>query len=313
MSSEKELKSPSKKSRVCPLNDPSIGIISENDHRVGLCLCRFCDCGNHKCSKNVNPNARSTFNTNYMLDHKPVENYSKDLINNSQPKAESNKSSSSMTSKPESNLYKSIMSPLRPERKLYHPNTSKMDLLTTNQIEYQKRIPTPEVTRISSASPYRSEACKISAYAADYPDWGPVKVSREKNWHPPVRSVDLSFVGCSSYKDKFQSPDPVQVDMYKTSYSTLAAFQSKFSLAPKDKMNGKTTYAEKMKDFGGNGLNSRVVVRPAPMTPSFNGNKNFTTTFKDSFKPATPSSKDPRRLRYGLMEKRRSGSANSKV
>jgi hypothetical protein len=34
---------------VCILNDPDLGIISENDHRVGLCLCHKCSCGKHKC------------------------------------------------------------------------------------------------------------------------------------------------------------------------------------------------------------------------------------------------------------------------
>ena len=313
MSSQKVLKASSQKSRLCPLNDPNIGIISENDHRVGLCLCRFCDCGEHRCSKNVNPNARSTFNTKYMIDQKPVERYSKELNNNSRTKPESLKSSSSAVSKSESVAYKSMMSPLKPEQKLYRPNTSKMDLVTTNQVEYQKRVPTPEVTRVSPASPFRSESNKITAYAADYPDWGPVRVSREKTWHPPVRSVDLSFIGSSSYKDKFQSPDPAQVDMYKTSYTTFSAFQSKFSLAPKDKCAGNTTYGEKMKNFNEPALNSRVVVRPAPMTPTPATNSHFLTTFKDSFKPTTPTLKDPRRLRYGLMEKRRNGSVNNKA
>ena len=248
-----------------------------------------------------------------MIDQKPVERYSKELNNNSRTKPESLKSSSSAVSKSESVAYKSMMSPLKPEQKLYRPNTSKMDLVTTNQVEYQKRVPTPEVTRVSPASPFRSESNKITAYAADYPDWGPVRVSREKTWHPPVRSVDLSFIGSSSYKDKFQSPDPAQVDMYKTSYTTFSAFQSKFSLAPKDKCAGNTTYGEKMKNFNEPALNSRVVVRPAPMTPTPATNSHFLTTFKDSFKPTTPTLKDPRRLRYGLMEKRRNGSVNNKA
>ena len=319
MSSEKVLKSQSKKFHLCPLSDPSIGIISENDHQVGLCLCRFCECGSHKCSKNINPNGRFTFNTSYKLDHKSVEIYSKAQKLQNHSKSYINKSkkvSSSSPSKPESNPYKSIMSPLRPEGKLYHRNTSKMDLITTNQVEYQKRVPTAEVTRISSASPYRSEASKITAYASDYPDWGPIRVSRERTWHPPVRSVDLSFVGSSSYKDKFQSPDPVQVDMYKTSYSTLTAFQSKFSLGPKERLTTKTTYADKMRNFGDTGLNCRVVVRHAPMTPTPVGSGHFVTTFKESFNNnacGLEHTKDPRRLRYGLMGKRRSGSANSKA
>jgi hypothetical protein len=254
----------------------------------------------HKCSKNVNPNAKSTFNTKYMMDQQSVEKMQKDLVNVKTDNKKNQKSSS----KTDLVSYKVMMLPLKPDQKFYRPNTAKMDFVTTNQVEYQKRVPTPEVTRVGSAEPYKKDIAKITAYAADYPDWGPVVVSREKTWHPPVRSVDLTFSAYSSYKDKFQSPDPLQVDMYKTNYSTLGAFQSKFSLAPKEKMTSQTTYNEKMSSPMQN-LNSRVIVRPSPATPTPATCSHFTTTFQDSFKPSSPGSKDPRRMRYGLMEKRR--------
>lgn len=252
------------KKRQCPLYDPNIGIISENDHRVGLCLCRFCDCGEHTCSKNVNPNAKSTFNTKYMIDYKESQ----------------------------------FDVPLKTEPKRYRPNTAKMDLVTTNQIEFQKRVPTPEVSRTISASPYRGDLAKVTAYSSDYPDWGPVSVSREKTWHPPVRSVDLEFRGHSSYKKAFKSFEKSKIDLYKTEISTLNAFHSKFSLAPKERLSMQTTYSEKMKNFSGEGLNGRVIVKATPMTPVPATNGHFTTTFQDSFKPSTPECKDPRRLRY---------------
>ena len=38
----------------CILEDPSLGIITENDHKLGLCLCSRCTCGKHICaSKNL--------------------------------------------------------------------------------------------------------------------------------------------------------------------------------------------------------------------------------------------------------------------
>jgi hypothetical protein len=36
--------------KECLLNDPRLGIITENDHRVGLCLCYRCSCGKHFCA-----------------------------------------------------------------------------------------------------------------------------------------------------------------------------------------------------------------------------------------------------------------------
>lgn len=256
------------KNRQCPLFDPNIGIISENDHRVGLCLCRFCDCGEHTCSKNVNPNTKSTFNTKYMQDFQKSQ----------------------------------FDVPLKTEPKLYRPNTGKMDLITTNQIEYQKRIPTPEVSRSISMTPYKGDLARVTAYSSDYPDWGPIQVSREKTWHPPVRSVDLEFQGHSSYKKTFKSFDKDQIDLYKTEISSLNAFHSKFSLAPKERLSMQTTYSAKMKNYSENGLNARVVVKATPLTPSPATNGHFTTTFQDSFKPSTPHCKDPRQLRYTFQK-----------
>ena len=256
------------KKRHCPLFDPNIGIISENDHRVGLCLCRFCDCGEHTCSKNVNPNTKSTFNTKYMQDFQKSQ----------------------------------FDVPLKNEPKLYRPNTAKMDFTTTNQIEYQKRIPTPEVSRSVSMTPYKGDLARVTAYSSDYPDWGPVQVSREKTWHPPVRSVDLGFQGDSSYKNTFKEFDKDQIDLYKTDISSLNAFHSKFSLAPKQRLSMQTTYSEKMKNYSENGLNGRVVVKATPLTPAPATNGHFTTTFQDSYKPSTPHCKDPRQLRYTFQK-----------
>ena len=35
---------------ACPLGNPNLGIILENDHQVGICPCYLCSCGRHNCS-----------------------------------------------------------------------------------------------------------------------------------------------------------------------------------------------------------------------------------------------------------------------
>ena len=126
-----------KKIEDCPLSDPSIGIISENDHRVGLCLCKFCECGSHKCFKmSAAACPKSSFSSKYQRDYQKTQ----------------------------------FDVPLRIEKKLYRPNTAKMDLTTTNQVEYIARIPTPEVSKSISLSPKKQEISKITAYASDYPN-----------------------------------------------------------------------------------------------------------------------------------------------
>jgi hypothetical protein len=34
----------------CVLEDPMLGIITENDHKLGLCICNRCTCGKHSCA-----------------------------------------------------------------------------------------------------------------------------------------------------------------------------------------------------------------------------------------------------------------------
>ena len=57
----------------CPLNSPNIGLISENDHRVRMCLCPLCTCGKHICpSKAIqDPYPTSIYNSQYMANFDP--------------------------------------------------------------------------------------------------------------------------------------------------------------------------------------------------------------------------------------------------
>lgn len=264
---QKEKRLHTKSIKNCPLSDPSIGIISENDHKVGLCLCKFCECGSHKCYKDSSISTpQSSFITKYQHDYKKT--------------------------------YFDI--PLRMENKLYRPDKRKMDLTTTNQREYKNRRPTPEVSKSVSFSPKKQEISRITAYASDFPDWGPIEVNHEKRWDPPVRSVDIPFVGKSSYKGQFNSFQQNQVDIYKSDITQFSSFGSKFSLAPKEKLNSVTTYQEKMQNFSGNQLNSRVVVRATPLTPTPGNYTCFQTTSKEFYKANSPVGKDPRQLRISL-------------
>ena len=148
---------------TCPLSDPNLGIIPENDHRVGLCLCRFCTCNTHICKANKPPGPylSSTFSTKYKREYR-----SKDFDVS-----------------------------LRGEPQRYTPNTQKMDFVTSNSqfyspIKPEKRKMTPTIPRRT-----QRELLERTSYANDYPNWGPYMVVREKTWHPPVRLTDIPFSG----------------------------------------------------------------------------------------------------------------------
>lgn len=100
------------RSNICPVSDTSIGIITDNDHRNGLCLCRFCDCGWHVCPFDPSPELflKSTFKTNYQDNYK----------------------------------ISGFDVPLRPIHKLYHPNKADHYLMTTNQEFYIPHLIKPQ-------------------------------------------------------------------------------------------------------------------------------------------------------------------------
>ena len=132
------------------------------------------------------------------------------------------------------------------------------------------------------------------------PNWGPIKINHEKRWHPPVRSVDLSFQGNSSYKEKFAGHEQAKLDLYKTDFSNFSAYGTKFSLAPKEKLRTATTYGEKMKNYTANDLNSKVVVRASQSTPTPATSVHFQTTSKEHYRASTPVTIDPRFMRFSL-------------
>ena len=126
------------KKRICPLSDPSVGIVSENDHKVGLCLCRYCDCGEHNCPV-LDKNEiylKSSFKSIYQQEYKKA----------------------------------SFDSPLKPQQKLYRPNNMKMDLQTTNQIEYKPNRISPKKNEERPIESNKATFRGYSQYVNDFPN-----------------------------------------------------------------------------------------------------------------------------------------------
>ena len=159
--------------RQCLLDRSDLSIVSENDHRVGLCLCKYCSCGLHKCAY---ANKRKT---------------SVPLV----------------TSYQSSYRGKQAERRARPEKDLYAPNRLKMDLETTHQREYR-----PFAVECKSNESQRPETSSIhftarSSYAAEYPNWGTVTANREHSPKYPVRGSEVQFQGSSTYKRCFNRPE----------------------------------------------------------------------------------------------------------
>ena len=152
-----------KKSQPCPLADPEIGVVSENDHKVGLCLCHFCKCGKHICP--ARPRKKSLpYRSNYRCQF----------------------------------VAKAFDSPIKMPQKEYRPNDPKMDLTTVNRNDFRGYSVKPSRKEMSYNMAQTLGMPNRSAYCADFPDWGAPAVCHEKEWHPPV--VQLPFKADSSYR-----------------------------------------------------------------------------------------------------------------
>lgn len=256
----------------CPVSDPNIGIISENDHRVGLCLCKFCECGQHICpnplSKDLYPN--STYMSKYKEDFK--------------------KASFSLS--------------LKPIPISYRPNELKMDLRTTNQEDYKPFSVSPAKTKdLEWPAKSNIKSPARSAYAHDFVNWGPTHIQIEKRFHPPFRSSEIPFKGQSSYNNNFYPINKETADLYWTNGSELNAAGSKIVLGQKERSMFQTTYGDNMQDYSKNELNRLISVKPVSQEIFISIPGNFTTTSKNYYQGSFPESKDPRTVRLALYKK----------
>jgi len=255
----------------CPVSDPSLGIISENDHRVGLCLCRFCECGKHNCPnpllKEFYPT--STFTTKYKTDYKKGKF---DVL-------------------------------LKPEPKAYHPNEMKMDLRTRYQEEFVSHSVSPVKKNLLVWNNNVATAQTRSAYSSQYVNWGPSGINHEKRFHPPLRTVEIPFRGNSSYQNSYKSVDPKKMELLWTNGNDLEAAGSKITFGPNEFSCYKSTYVEKMQDFSDNELNRIIKVAPVGQDIFANTAPMFQTTSKSFYTGEQAERKDPRLARFQLKKK----------
>ena len=256
--------------RICPLSDPSVGIVSENDHKVGLCLCRYCDCNEHKCPvlDKHDIYLKSAFKSSYMQDFKQSR----------------------------------FDSPLKMQPQLFRPNMQKMDFQTTSQATYKpiKISPPkkPEKPIDSNIATFRG----YSQYANDFPNWGDSRITHEKRWYPPVRSTEIPFVGRSSYKETFRD-EKQQGTSINIDGRQLSASKSTISFGPKEKFDGATTYGRNMRDYSQNSLNYKVVVNHEKISEVKVTENHFKTTTNSFYAKNREPHHDPRLYRLALANR----------
>ena len=213
----------------CPVSDPDLGLISENDHRVGLCICRFCTCSEHICPSVMprEPYLKSTLYSKYQDEYKK----------------------------------KPFDSNLCPSGRRYYPNTQRMELKTTAGNDYTLKELPKRVKKEERPSPVKTRLNNITSKGNDYPNWGITGSLIEKTWHPPVRSTEIPFYGSSSYRDNYTTASVSTLGFSMDNYSGFSANLDTIPLGTSGVWDKKTTYKSSMKDFSRQQLSQRVRVK----------------------------------------------------
>jgi hypothetical protein len=170
----------------CIIDDPSLGILTENDHRLGLCLCAYCTCGNHVCT------SKNLFNSH------PVKLKSTYLT--------------SFSKVPVTRLLK--------ETRTVSPIIKKTFTgISTYKNDFVKQDSTPHPRAAERIKKPMLTGVIRSSYTKDFIPFNPI---RQESMSPPNPRPDgksLKFQSETTYKNTFISPNSEQ----KTkSYSKLA-------------------------------------------------------------------------------------------
>jgi hypothetical protein len=245
---------------ACLLSDPDLGIITENDHKVGKCLCALCTCGKHRCpgKRLVRYNSlESSYQADYKS-HKPV----------AVPRA----------------------GPFLP----YIQASGVMDLRSTMQTDYQPPASPvkSEMLRVEAVSPQLAFVGS-SSYAANYPDWGPSQPQIEHRPYYQSHTEDLQFQGQSSYRRAYKQLETRSFDRL----SPPPRSRSILGLAGEG-MARDTTARRSFQLRPGYG--DYTFTRPkekSDYTPLRSPPCHHVTTSLVSFSGAQPGSKDPQLLR----------------
>lgn len=188
----------------CVLDDPSLPISGEANHKIGDCYCYMCTCGNHKCPSNTDykKNSPNIYYTAYRTAYlKKVP---------------------------------STSSPFVREGQLLH-SKQKMDMVTNHREDFK---PTddlskpPEANRPNSTSPFKFYS--TSTYQSSFPDW--------KDYSPKVNKIpskssrySLKFTGVSTYEKDFP--------LYKgVRYTAKRSSKSPSIVSGQEWETGKTTH-----------------------------------------------------------------------
>lgn len=257
----------------CPLNDPDLGVISENDHRVGLCLCPTCTCGQHKCPSQLmkEPYPKSIFNSYYNQEFKA----------------------------------RTPVQPIKINNCINFSSKIPMECTTS----YENFFKPPEVSHKVSTIGVVSPAPKpvfsgVSSYKVDFPSWGSGGAYYVKQSHIRHSDPDMKMNARSSYAESFKPISDQDIKQAQHDAANVGLFRPtgaiKFSTS---KMLSESTSKADFQDFSHKNLMVKACQDFNAIPKHSVSSSHFKSTSQTAFR-ATTATKDHRATRR-LIEKER--------
>ena len=162
----------------CIIDDPNLGILTENDHKLGLCLCIHCTCGKHLCS------SKKLFNSQTLkLKSTYISHFTKipaqHALNNA---------------------------------KTVSPSAKKIfSGMSTYKNDYAKPDMTPNPRVSERVKKTTFSGFLRSSYAKDFIPFSPVKQESMSPYNSRIDTKSIKFTGETTYKNSFANKEPIDV------------------------------------------------------------------------------------------------------
>ncbi|CAG9324790.1 unnamed protein product [Blepharisma stoltei] len=246
------------RAQKCILDDESLDLITESDHKNHQCICSLCSCGNHTCpARRLKLYPKATFTSQYKQDFKSP----------------------------------GPSSPPKRVTSAFKPTLYKMTEKTTNEIDYK-----PYDLSQTSKTPIKNDFSASlrflgrSQYQADFPNWGPTQSPSDVSPKKPKiikRKFDGTTIYNQSYICKSLTPDHKRKVQQSTSIPSMYKYDGQYESTTKREFKSKSN-----KYITPSPTHKNISITPTHFNPN-----QYISVAKQSFTGLALQLKDPRLIR----------------
>lgn len=242
---------------ACPLDDPKIGVITESDHRNGLCLCPLCNCGKHTCPNQagIEPYPKSTFTTQYQSNFKGNQ----------------------------------CTPPLKLVPQNRHAPSHFLDLQTTNSSTYKPSTvkPSTSVPSIRPGKPPSASFNGRTSYGSNFPNWGSNGCYIVKHKYSKHTNSLMPMETRTSYSENFQKMSQEDLHAPKVFSDQLKRFRATVGLkTPNVPLSGDTTVKKEFRDYTKQNLTKRASIPSGSILQAQVTRHHYKSTYGKDFVPS---------------------------